>query len=225
MWKNPICKGKLSTGPGISAGLKSLSAQDRIKSINPHVKVIPFPQRLSSENALDIIREFDVVADGTDNFPTRYLVNDACVFLGKPNVYGSVFRFEGQASVFHAANGPCYRCLYPEPSARTGLFRPAPAGGILGVLPGIVGCIQANEVIKLLLGDGDPLVGRLLTFDAWKMRFRELKLNKDPNCPVCGQHPTITQLIDYEEFCGIKPKESTESAVEEITPKELKDLL
>jgi len=178
------------------------SARDRIWDINPHVEVETFETRLTSENALDILREFDVVADGTDNFPTRYLVNDACVLLGKPNVYGSIFRFEGQASVFYAEAGPCYRCLYAEPPP-PGLVPRCAEGGVLGVLPGIIGSLQALETIKLILGRGDSLIGRLVLFDALKLQFRELRLAKDPNCPVCGEHPTITGLIDYEAFCGI----------------------
>jgi len=202
---------------------KIASAKDRIKSINPNVNVITFDTRLTSQNALEIIKDFDVVADGTDNFPTRYLVNDACVFLNKPNVYGSVFRFEGQASVFYAEKGACYRCLYPEPPP-PGMVPSCAEGGILGVLPGIVGCIQANETIKLLIGGGEPLFNRLLVFDAWKMRFRELKLAKDPNCPVCGTHPTIKELIDYEEFCGLKKPTDDVQPIEEITAVELKKL-
>ncbi|HEY3280552.1 MAG TPA: molybdopterin-synthase adenylyltransferase MoeB [Gemmatimonadales bacterium] len=178
------------------------SARERIGDINPHVRVEPFETRLTSQNALDIIREFDVVADGTDNFPTRYLVNDACVLLGKPNVYGSIFRFEGQASVFYAKEGPCYRCLYAEPPP-PGLVPSCAEGGVLGVLPGIIGSLQALETIKLILGRGDSLIGRLVLFDALKLQFRELRLEKDPDCPVCGSHPTVTRLIDYEAFCGI----------------------
>ena len=178
------------------------SAKARIQDINPHVAVETFETRLTSENALDIIREFDIVADGTDNFPTRYLVNDACVLLDKPNVYGSIFRFEGQASVFHAQDGPCYRCLYAEPPP-PGLVPSCAEGGVLGVLPGIIGSIQANETIKLILGCGEPLVGRLLLFDALRLKFRELKLERDPDCPVCGERPTVTSLIDYEAFCGV----------------------
>ncbi|MGA2141946.1 MAG: molybdopterin-synthase adenylyltransferase MoeB [Brevinematales bacterium] len=200
---------------------KIASARDRIKGINPNVNVVSFETRLSSENALDIIKDFDVVADGTDNFPTRYLVNDACVFLKKPNVYGSVFRFEGQASVFYAEKGACYRCLYHEPPP-PGLVPSCAEGGILGVLPGIIGCIQANETIKLLIGGGDPLINRLLIFDSWKMRFKELKLAKDPDCPVCGKNPTVTSLIDYEDFCGLKRSETCEMPIEEITALELK---
>ncbi len=178
------------------------SAKERIQDINPNVRVETFETRLTSENALDILREFDVVADGTDNFPTRYLVNDACVILGKPNVYGSIFRFEGQASVFYAKEGPCYRCLYAEPPP-PGLVPSCAEGGVLGVLPGIVGSIQALETLKLILGTGEPLIGRLLLFDALKLQFRELRLTKDPDCPVCGANPTVTELIDYEAFCGV----------------------
>jgi adenylyltransferase/sulfurtransferase len=180
------------------------SAATRIQELNPNVRVVPFGERLSSLNALDVLREFDVVVDGSDNFPTRYLVNDACVLLGKPLVYGSIFRFEGQVSVFDAKRGPCYRCLYSEPPP-PGLAPSCAEGGVLGVLPGVIGCLQALEAIKLLLGAGDPLVGRLLLFDALRLRFRELQLRKDPECPVCGPQPTITSLIDYEAFCGLAP--------------------
>jgi sulfur-carrier protein adenylyltransferase/sulfurtransferase len=159
---------------------------------------------LLSENAMEIFKDFDIVADGTDNFPTRYLVNDACVLSGKPNVYGSIFRFEGQASVFATEEGPCYRCLYPEPPP-PGLVPSCAEGGVLGILPGLVGVIQATEVIKLILGQGEPLIGRLLLVDSLNMRFRELKLRKNPDCPACGTHPTVTKLIDYEQFCGIQP--------------------
>jgi adenylyltransferase/sulfurtransferase len=203
------------------------SARDRLQDINPHVKIEAFETRLTSENALELFREFDLVADGTDNFPTRYLVNDACVLTNKPNVYGSIFRFEGQASVFWAARGACYRCLYPEPPP-PGLVPSCAEGGVLGVLPGIVGAIQANEAIKLILGAGDLLVNRLLLFDAWKMRFRELKLRKDPDCPVCGERATINELIDYEEFCGLRPAPQTteeKPQMEEITATELKQRL
>ncbi|MBI1967379.1 MAG: molybdopterin-synthase adenylyltransferase MoeB [Gemmatimonadetes bacterium] len=181
---------------------KLQSAKERILDINPHVRIETFETRLTSANALDILRDFDVIADGTDNFPTRYLVNDACVLLGKPNVYGSIFRFEGQASVFHAKEGPCYRCLYAEPPP-AGLVPSCAEGGVLGVLPGIIGSIQALETIKLILGAGNTLIGRLLLLDALKLQFRELRLEKDPNCPVCGQRPTVTSLIDYEAFCGV----------------------
>jgi adenylyltransferase/sulfurtransferase len=206
------------------------SARDRIKDINPHVQVDSFETRLTSENALELFRDYDVIVDGTDNFQTRYLVNDACVLTGKPNVYGSIFRFEGQASVFWAdadnGRGACYRCLYPEPPP-PGLVPSCAEGGVLGVLPGIVGSIQANETIKLILGDGDTLINRLLLFDAWKMRFRELKLRKDPDCPICGENASIKELIDYEEFCGLKtqPQESSQTTgpvMEEITASELK---
>ena len=182
------------------------SARDTLQEINPNVEIEAFETRLSSDNALDIFRDYDIVADGTDNFPTRYLVNDACVLLGKPNVYASIFRFEGQASIFYAEQGPCYRCLYPEPPP-PGLVPSCAEGGVLGVLPGIMGCIQAMETIKLILGRGDPLIGRLLLFDALGMKFRELKLRKNPDCPICGTHRTITKLIDYEQFCGIRGEE------------------
>ncbi|OGC01385.1 molybdenum cofactor biosynthesis protein MoeB [candidate division KSB1 bacterium RBG_16_48_16] len=178
------------------------SARERIEEINPHVDIDTYETLLSSENALDILDKYDIVVDGTDNFPTRYLVNDACVLLGKPNVYGSIFRFEGQASVFYAKEGPCYRCLYPEPPP-PGLVPSCAEGGVLGVLPGIVGLIQATEIIKLITGTGEPLIGRLLLFDALAMKFRELKTKKNPDCPICGENPSIHQLIDYEEFCGI----------------------
>lgn len=181
---------------------KLASAKSFIAGINPNVEVETYETRFSSENALEIARDYDLVIDGTDNFPTRYLVNDVCVLLKKPNVYGSIFRFEGQASVFWAEQGPCYRCLYPEPPP-PGLVPSCAEGGVLGVLPGIIGTIQANEAIKLILGAGEPLIGRLLLFDALAMHFREMKLRKDPNCPICGPHPTITELIDYEQFCGM----------------------
>jgi sulfur-carrier protein adenylyltransferase/sulfurtransferase len=201
------------------------SAKETIADINPNVEVEAFEARLTSENALEIFRDYDIVADGTDNFPTRYLVNDACVLLGKPNVYGSIFRFEGQATVFYAAEGPCYRCLYPEPPP-PGLVPSCAEGGVLGVLPGIIGCIQALETIKLILGKGQTLIGRLLLFDALGMKFRELKLRKNPDCPVCGTHPTITHLIDYEQFCGIRGEEHVpETRVPEITAPEVKKLM
>ena len=198
------------------------SARARLQDLNPNVQVETFETRLTSENALDIIREFDVVADGTDNFPTRYLVNDACVLLGKPNVYGSIFRFEGQASVFYAKEGPCYRCLYAEPPP-AGLVPSCAEGGVLGVLPGIIGSIQAMETIKLIVGAGEPLIGRLLLFDALKLQFRELKLEKDPDCPVCGRNPTVTQLIDYEAFCGIGAEPVYDGA--DVTADEVQDEL
>ncbi len=202
------------------------SAQAAIREINPNVEIVGYDARLTSENALEIFRDFDIVVDGTDNFPTRYLVNDACVLLGKPNVYGSIFRFEGQASVFYARQGPCYRCLYPEPPP-PGLVPSCAEGGVLGVLPGIVGCLQAMETIKLVIGQGQTLIGRLLVFDALAMKFRELKLRKNPDCPVCGAHPTITTLIDYEQFCGIRGEEHTSdmSGVPEIGPREVKQMI
>src|SRR5207249_4295713 len=181
---------------------KIASARDRTEDINPHVEIEAHDTRLTSANALNLFRNYDIIVDGTDNFPTRYLVNDACVLTGKPNVYGSIFRFEGQASVFATKEGPCYRCLYPEPPP-PGLVPSCAEGGVLGILPGLVGVIQATETIKLILGSGDSLIGRLLLVDAMAMRFRELKLKKNPDCPVCGAHPTVTKLIDYEQFCGI----------------------
>ena len=196
------------------------SAADRLRDINPNTNIEAFETRLTSENALELFKEFDVIVDGTDNFPTRYLVNDASVLTGKPNVYGSIFRFEGQASVFWAERGACYRCLYPEPPP-PGLVPSCAEGGVLGVLPGIVGTIQANEVIKVILGAEGILLNRLLLFDAWKMTFRQLKLRKDPNCPICGENATIKELIDYEEFCGLKAPVEGTPAFEEITAKEL----
>jgi molybdopterin/thiamine biosynthesis adenylyltransferase/rhodanese-related sulfurtransferase len=184
---------------------KLASAKDRLKSLNPHVEVDTYETSLSSDNALKLFEPYDVILDGTDNFPTRYLVNDACVISGKPNAYGSIFRFEGQASVFATKGGPCYRCLYPEPPP-PGLVPSCAEGGVLGVLPGIIGVIQATETIKLMLGIGEPLIGRFLIYDALKMRFRELKLRRDPQCPVCGDNPTVTKLIDYEQFCGMRPE-------------------
>src|SRR5512147_1394259 len=182
------------------------SAAEKLRALNPYVGLRPFEARLGSDNALDIVSQFDLVVDGTDNFATRYLVNDACVLTGRPNVYGSIFRFDGQASVFATRDGPCYRCLYPEPPP-PGLVPSCAEGGVLGILPGLVGVIQATEAIKLILGAGDPLVGRLLLVDALAMRFRELKLRKNPDCPACGKHRTIHQLIDYNEFCGIRGEE------------------
>ncbi len=188
-------------------GRKKLdSASDKLKALNPFLNLRAFDMKLTSANALDLFREFDIVADGTDNFPTRYLVNDACVLTGKPNVYGSIFRFEGQASVFATEEGPCYRCLYPEPPP-PGLVPSCAEGGVLGIMPGLVGVIQATETIKLILGQGDSLAGRLLLIDALGLKFRELKLRKNPDCPVCGTHRTITQLIDYDQFCGIRGQE------------------
>jgi sulfur-carrier protein adenylyltransferase/sulfurtransferase len=204
-------------------GRKKLdSAADKLKAINPYVNLRTFDTRLSSENALELFQEFDIVADGTDNFPTRYLVNDACVLTGKPNVYGSIFRFEGQASVFATEEGPCYRCLYPEPPP-PGLVPSCAEGGVLGILPGLVGVMQATETIKLILGKGEPLIGRLLLIDALGMKFRELKLRKNPDCPACGEHPTITKLIDYNEFCGIRGEEKpVEAGIPEMQVEELK---
>ena len=202
---------------------KIASATDRLQDINPNTKIEAFETRLTGENALELFKEFDVIVDGTDNFPTRYLVNDASVLTGKPNVYGSIFRFEGQASVFWAEKGACYRCLYPEPPP-PGLVPSCAEGGVLGVLPGIVGTIQANEVIKIILGAEGILLNRLLLFDAWKMAFRELKLRKDPSCPLCGENPTIKELIDYEEFCGLKTPVVQAAGNEEITATELKAL-
>ena len=190
---------------------KLQAAQERLEGLNPGVQVETHEARLSSENALDILADYDVIIDGTDNFPTRYLVNDASVLLGKPNVYGSIFRFEGQVSVFDAKRGPCYRCLYPEPPP-PGLVPSCAEGGVLGVLPGVVGSLQAMEALKVLLGKGDALIGRLLLFDAMRMDFRELKLRKDPSCPVCGDDPTVTELIDYEAFCGLGEEDALDSA-------------
>lgn len=183
---------------------KLASARDRLHAINPHIDIQTYETSLSSENALQLFEPYDVILDGTDNFPTRYLTNDACVLLGKPNAYGSIFRFEGQASVFSTKDGPCYRCLYPEPPP-PGLVPSCAEGGVLGVLPGVIGVIQATESIKLITGIGEPLIGRFLIYDALRMRFRELKLRKDPDCPVCGTHPTVKKLIDYEQFCGLRP--------------------
>ena len=202
---------------------KSEAAKARLSALNPAIEIVSYETRLTSDNALDLFRDYDIIVDGTDNFPTRFLVNDACILLGKPNVYGSIFRFEGQATVFGYPDGPCYRCLYPEPPP-PGLVPSCAEGGVLGVLPGIVGSIQAMETIKLILGAGDPLVGRLLLFDALAMRFRELKLKKNPDCPMCGKNRTITKLIDYEEFCGIRGEEAPAmtDGISEITATELK---
>jgi adenylyltransferase/sulfurtransferase len=202
------------------------AAKERLLAMNPMIEITTHETRLTSANALDLFKDYDIVVDGTDNFPTRYLVNDACVLLGKRNVYGSIFRFEGQVSIFGAPDGPCYRCLYPEPPP-PGLVPSCAEGGVLGVLPGIVGSLQAIETIKLILGAGDSLVGRLLLFDALGMKFRELKLKKNPDCPLCGTHPTITKLIDYEEFCGIRGEEAAApvTQVPEMTPRELKQRL
>ena len=182
------------------------SAADRMNDINPYVEIAKYETMLTSANALDILKDYDVVVDGTDNFPTRYLVNDACVLLGKPNAYGSIFRFEGQATVFHHDGGPCYRCLYPEPPP-PGLVPSCAEGGVLGILPALVGSIQATETIKIILGKGTTLSGRLVLYDAFNMKFRELKLRRNPECPVCGDNPTVRELIDYEQFCGIPQQE------------------
>jgi len=207
-------------------GRKKLdSAEDTLREINPNVEIRKFETRLTSANALEIFREFDIIADGTDNFPTRYLVNDACVLSGKPNVYGSIFRFEGQASVFAAKDGPCYRCLYPEPPP-PGMVPSCAEGGVLGILPGLIGVIQATETIKLILGSGEPLIGRLLMVDALGMRFRELKLRKNLDCPVCGANPTVKKLIDYNQFCGIRGEEAAApTSMTDISVEELKQRL
>ena len=204
------------------------ATKDRIASINPNVKVTTYRTKLSSENVLDIFKGYDIIIDGTDNFPTRYLTNDACVFLKKPNVYGSIFRFEGQATVFWGEEGPCYRCLYPEPPP-PGMVPSCAEGGVLGILPGTIALIQATEAIKLIIGKGQPLIGRLLLYNALDMKFREVKLQKDPDCPVCGKNPTITQLIDYEQFCGIglgqEEAAVKTNGIKEITAKELKAII
>jgi molybdopterin/thiamine biosynthesis adenylyltransferase/rhodanese-related sulfurtransferase/molybdopterin converting factor small subunit len=204
-------------------GKKKLdSAAETMLDINPYVEIDRHETALSSENALDILKDYDIVVDGTDNFPTRYLVNDACVLLGKPNVYGSIFRFEGQATIFAYPGGPCYRCLYPEPPP-PGLVPSCAEGGVLGILPGTIGLIQATETVKLILGIGEPLIGRLILYDALAMRFRELKLRRNPECPVCGDHPTITKLIDYQEFCGIPNQVHEETPMNgDIDPVEVK---
>jgi adenylyltransferase/sulfurtransferase len=205
---------------------KGESAKDTINSINPNVEVVLHSVRLTSENAMEIIQQYDIVVDGTDNFPTRYLTNDACVLLKKPNIYGSIFRFEGQASVFAPhLGGPCYRCLYPEPPP-SGMVPSCAEGGVLGVLPGIIGCIQATEILKMALGKGSSLIGRLMLFSALDMKFREVKLRRDPQCPLCGDHPTITRLIDYEQFCGIPAEPATPSSnPDEVTVQEMKKAL
>ncbi len=209
--------------------LKLASAKDRILDINPHVQVDSYEVPLTSDNALEILAPYDIIIDGTDNFPTRYLTNDACVLLGKPNVYGSIFRFEGQASVFYAAEGPCYRCLFPEPPP-PGLVPSCAEGGVLGILPGTIGAIQATEAIKLVLGTGEPLIGRLLLYDALSMSFDEVHLRKNPNCPICSENPTLTELIDYEQFCGMPAHDHSHysaaaspngSSIPKITPLEL----
>jgi adenylyltransferase/sulfurtransferase len=204
---------------------KIQAAKERLAGLNPQIRIDTYETRLTSDNALDLFRDYDIVVDGTDNFPTRYLVNDACVLSGnKPNAYASIFRFEGQASVFATEDGPCYRCLYPEPPP-PGLVPSCAEGGVLGILPGLLGVIQATEVIKLILGKGDPLIGRLLLVDSLGMKFRELKLRKNPDCPVCGTHPTVKKLIDYQQFCGIFPEEkpaTMQNGIPQITAVELK---
>ena len=203
------------------------SARDTLHAINPEVQLDLYDVRLSSENALQLFEPYDVIIDGTDNFPTRYLVNDACVLLKKPNVYGSIFRFDGQASVFAPPQGPCYRCLYPEPPP-PGEVPSCAEGGVLGILPGLVGCIQATEAVKLILGKGEPLIGRLLLYDALEMSFRQFKVRRNPSCPVCGDNPTVTELIDYEQFCGVPAEESVSiasSAPGQISVTELKQRL
>jgi sulfur-carrier protein adenylyltransferase/sulfurtransferase len=202
---------------------KTEAARARLSNLNPDIEIETFETKLTSENALQIFKDFEVIVDGTDNFPTRYLVNDASVLLGKPNVYGSIFRFEGQATIFGMPDGPCYRCLYPEPPP-PGLVPSCAEGGVLGVLPGIVGSIQAMETIKLIIGRGRTLMGRLLLFDALEMNFREFKLRKNPSCPICGEHRTIHNLIDYYEFCGVRGEEAPapDLKVPEISPRELK---
>jgi adenylyltransferase/sulfurtransferase len=207
---------------------KTESAKRRLRDLNPHIEVTTYDTQVTSENALDLMRGYDVIIDGTDNFPTRYLTNDACVLLGKPNIYGSIFRFEGQATVFYPeGGGPCYRCLYPDPPP-PGLVPSCAEGGVLGVLPGVIGTIQATEAIKLLTGIGEPLIGRLMLYDALGMRFREMKVRRNPDCPVCGEHPTVTELIDYDMFCGITPppvQGTAQNAAYEITPLELVEAL
>jgi adenylyltransferase/sulfurtransferase len=201
------------------------TARERLNGINPHVNIELHPARLTSANALKILRDYDVVMDGTDNFPARYLLNDACALLGKPLVYGSIFRFDGQVSVFDARRGPCYRCLYPQPPPPE-LVPGCAEGGVLGVLPGIIGCLQALEAIKLIIGQGDPLTGRLIIFDALRFRFDEFKISKNANCPVCAKEPTIRQLIDYEEFCGVSPQPPAHiDDLYQVTPEELKKRL
>src|SRR5690242_2165272 len=218
----------LHTTPDVGIS-KLQSAKNKLNALNPHVQVDTYEEALSSDNAMRLFKGYDVILDGTDNFPTRYLVNDACVLMGIPNAYGSIFRFEGQASVFATKDGPCYRCLYPEPPP-PGLVPSCAEGGVLGVLPGVIGVIQATESIKLLTGVGNPLIGRFMIYDALNMKFRELKLRKDPDCPVCGTHPTVTKLIDYDQFCGIVQPAQDQSAgaavsATEITPTELKKKL
>ncbi len=194
------------------------SAIEKLKEINPYVELKKFETKITSENALQIIQRFDLVVDGTDNFPTRYLINDACVLLEKPNVYGSIFKFDGQVTVFAQKEGPCYRCLYPEPPP-PGTVPNCAEGGVLGILPGVIGCLQATEAVKIILGIGDSLVGRLVLYDALSMQFRELKIKRDPDCPICGDHPTIRELVDYESFCGIKKRFEKEVSAKELEAK------
>ncbi len=216
---------QVAHGESTVGKLKVDSAKDRIADLNSSINVTTYNTRLTSENVMEIFADYDIIVDGTDNFPTRYLASDACVLLKKPYIYGCILRFEGQASVFDSRVGPCYRCLYPEPPP-PGLVPSCAEGGVLGILPGIVGLIQANEVIKLVLGKGESLVGRLLLFDALSMKFRELKLRKDKSCPICGENPTITELIDYEQFCGILPAEESIADVElEIGVEQVKQML
>ena len=213
---------QVTFGSGDVGKPKTEATRQRLSSLNTDIQIDTFETKLTSDNALQLFKDFDVIVDGTDNFPTRYLVNDACILLGKPNVYGSIFRFEGQVTVFGMPDGPCYRCLYPEPPP-PGLVPSCAEGGVLGILPGLVGVIQATETIKLILGSGDPLIGRLLLVDALAMKFRELKLRKNPDCPACGKHPTVTKLIDYNEFCGVRGEEApVEAGVPEIQVEELK---
>ena len=216
---------QVAHGESTVGKLKVDSAKARIADLNSSINVTTYNTRLSSENVMEIFADYDIIVDGTDNFPTRYLASDACVLLKKPYIYGCILRFEGQASVFDSRVGPCYRCLYPEPPP-PGLVPSCAEGGVIGILPGIVGLIQANEVVKLILGKGESLVGRLLLFDALAMKFREMKLRKDKACPICGDNPTITELIDYEEFCGIMPvEESTNDAEMEIAVEQVKEML
>ncbi len=203
---------------------KTASAVEMMRDINPTIEIQTYETSLRSDNALELLRDYDVVIDGTDNFPTRYLVNDACALLDKPNVYGSIFRFEGQATVYWASRGPCYRCSYPEPP-EPGTVPSCAEGGVLGVLPGVVGTIQATEAVKLIIGAGDPLIGRLLFYDALKMKFREFKVRKDPACPMCGPKRTITELIDYDQFCGVAPSQKTATFIEEIEVEDVKAAL
>jgi molybdopterin/thiamine biosynthesis adenylyltransferase/rhodanese-related sulfurtransferase len=202
---------------------KLLSARDRLQAINPEVRIDLYETKISSANAMSLLQPYDIIIDGTDNFPTRYLVNDACVLLGKPNIYGSIFRFDGQASVFYPGRGPCYRCLYPEPPP-PGEVPSCAEGGVLGILPGLIGCIQATEAVKLIIGQGSPLIGRLVLYDALQMSFREFRVRRNPCCPICGDNPSIKQLIDYEQFCGVRgePAPAPAAAGGEITVEELK---